>query len=244
MDNSKILVFDSGKGGLNVLKTLLKMPFFADYYYLSDSVFAPYGDRSKAFLLARSRFLLEKYAEGFAAVVLACNTLSTVVGRDLEKTFSIPIFGVRPMKPRGKTLLLCTPATAASERVKNMRSDPALTVCAPKGLVAAIEKNIYNILKGDFSSAVKFFPENEGYDSVILGCTHFIYLSDLIGSIYSPAVVSDGVSALVDSLSVRFFSERNILPTRKKTVKLPEDRFLGVDGGVNYKIFQKMTAFC
>ena len=237
------MVIDSGKGGLNVLKSLQNMSFPCDFYYLSDSRSAPYGERSEAFLLARARELIKKYAKGFSAVIFACNTLSTVVAEKLQSELPIKIFGIYPDEPVGKTLLLCTPATAASERVNTMRRAFDLTVCAPEGLVAAIEKNISYIMKGDFSPVENLLPANCGYDSVLLGCTHFIFLTDLVKKTYRGAMVFDGVSTLKRTLSEYFVKSQEILTTINSSGFIDKNRFLGYDKAVNYAIFKKMTAF-
>ena len=239
MDNPKVLVYDSGKGGLNVFKILLKLRDFADFYYLSDSRFAPYGDRSEGFLIARATKLIRSYAENFSSVVLACNTLTTVAGNDLKRTFPHRFFGVSPEYAAGRTLLLCTPATAASDRAKVL-SEKGVTVCAPRGLVFAIENNIYDIMKGDLSSFTRFFPPDDGFDNVILGCTHFIFLKDLVEKLYRGARISDGVSVMIEEFASFYGINGGILTTAPLPRKVDEKCFLGDDSAENFCIFKNM----
>lgn len=242
MDNSKFLVIDSGRGGLNVLKSLYNLPNFGDFYYLSDGRYAPYGDKSEGFLIARAKALINTYGSYFDGVILACNTLSTVALDKIKGEYPFPVFGIRPVAPEGRSLLLCTKATANSAFVKNLCKDPALTVCAPKGLVSAIENNIYNILKGDYTSVTEFLPEDDCYDSVLLGCTHFIFLKKLIEKLYRHSRVFDGTASLVNEFSDHYKKSRGILPTDVPVRIINEKCFLGEEGRQNFAIFCKMMA--
>ena len=240
MDNSEYLVIDSGRGGLNVLKTLYNLPNFADFYYLSDGRSAPYGDKSEAFLTARARALIEEYGKGFCGIIFACNTLSTTASEKLKSEYPFPIFGVQPVEPKGKTLLLCTAATARSARVTYLKNRGDLTVSTPEGLVCAIEDNLSEILRGDFSSVVGLLPEDNGYKSVVLGCTHFIFLKSAVKKIYQNADIYDGTEELVGSLLKSLCISRGILTTAISSRKIERKFFLGDEGRLNYDIFCQM----
>ena len=160
----------------------------------------------------------------------------------LRRRYSFPIFGIRPDDPVKKALLLCTPATARSKRVSDLKDRYDLTVSAPEGLVERIENNIYNILKGDCSSVAEFFSEDETFDSVLLGCTHFIFLSEYVKKRYSGAVILDGTEALTRSFLSYCEKKWGILTTDKNSGFLDKKKFIGADKEANYAIFCKMIA--
>ncbi len=176
MSKGYICVYDSGIGGISVLLELQKLMPDENYIYIGDNGNAPYGAKSRRKLLSLAVdniSLAMKYP--IKALVLGCNTLSTTIGEELRGIFNFPIFGVYPpveceiIKGR-KILLICTPNTAQFFNESNQ-----VNIYVNDGLAKYIEDNAFNI---DNLSFDKFFTKQRTgfttYDSVILGCTHYV----------------------------------------------------------------------
>ncbi|MEE4378598.1 MAG: glutamate racemase [Candidatus Competibacteraceae bacterium] len=194
-------VFDSGIGGLSVLREIRALLPNEDLLYVADSGFAPYGHRSAAFIIQRalsiSEFLLER---GAKAIVVACNTATAVAIEKLRQKFVIPIVGMEPgIKPaaaisKSKVIgVLATEGTLNSDRFSTLltRSTENLEIIVQPcpGLVEQIEA-------GDFTgSATRALVVRyvlpllaRGADTLVLGCTHYPLLRTLIAQIAGPAV--------------------------------------------------------
>jgi len=186
-------VFDSGIGGLSVLKALRDELPHEDFMYVADSGYAPYGERDEAFVVARSRaiprHLLHADAQPIKALVIACNTATAAAIHLLRQDHpSLPIIGVEPaLKPavaasRTKRIgVMATRGTLASQKFKSLLatlSGQAEFICRPcDGLAEAIEHN--EILKiralcAYYIRATGQFGLNSGeIDTLVLGCTHY-----------------------------------------------------------------------
>jgi len=189
-------IFDSGLGGLSVLRAIhAQLPNEA-LLYIADSRYAPYGERDSEFIAARTLAIAQwAISQGIKALVVACNTAtaqSIVLARE---RLAIPLIGVEPgIKPaalQSKTRIagvLATQATLRSARFQALCERYAADcrfLCQPgHGLVEAIEQ-------GDTSSAaVRGLLENylkpmldAGVDTLVLGCTHYPFLDAAIREI-------------------------------------------------------------
>lgn len=237
MEPFKILVFDSGKGGLNVLFRLKESFPDIDFYYLSDSENAPYGilSRKKLFSLAKSR--LEPFIDDFSAIILACNTLTVNCLSALEKHFQKPFLGVRPdlNVKSGKNLLICTAATKKATEA-DFFCGKNLTVVAPEGWVESLEEEPF---PENFSFFEKSLPK-ESFDCVFAGCTHFIFLSDFLKSFYYPAKISDGTAPLIAELSLFLQKRVGRTATAATISEITQKNFLGDDKTCNFVTFSKL----
>jgi len=101
MNSNPIGIFDSGVGGLSVALSIREKLPHEDIIYIADSAYAPYGNKSKEFILKRSSHIIEHLISQKAkAVVVACNTATVNVVENLRTQYSIPIIGVEPgIKP-------------------------------------------------------------------------------------------------------------------------------------------------
>ena len=122
-------VFDSGLGGLSVLKAMLKILPQEKYIYFGDSANAPYGTKGEDEILALTEKSLEMFINmGAKAIVLACNTATSMAASTLRQKYKeIPIIGVEPaIKPAAlenegkKVLMLATPATVRGKHFVNL----------------------------------------------------------------------------------------------------------------------------
>ena len=199
--SSPIGVFDSGVGGLSVLKELKAMLPDESFIYVADSGHAPYGDRHPEFVEARARqvahFLCQHHAK---ALVIACNTASVVAVRRLRDSLSIPIVAMEPaIKPaailtKSKVILvLATTATIRSESVAQLcqaygRGMRIILQACP-GLSDQVERGeFHNETTHRLLEQYVLPGIAEGADTIVLGCTHYSFLANEIASITGPSV--------------------------------------------------------
>jgi glutamate racemase len=195
--NASIGIFDSGVGGLSVLRALRSLLPDARYVYFADQAHVPYGsrpvDQVRTFAEGITRFLLEQGAE---VIVVACNTASAAALRELRTGFqNVPFVGMEPaVKPAaehtktGVVGVLATPATfqgalyaSVVERFANGVS--VLQHTCP-GLVSQIEKGELSTPETRSILQDALIPMlDKGIDTVVLGCTHYPFVIPLIEDI-------------------------------------------------------------
>jgi glutamate racemase len=196
--DAPIGVFDSGIGGLSILKALRAELPHESFVYIADSGNAPYGEKGDAFVIDRShvltRTLLDDY--GVKALVVACNTATAAAAKLLRAEFpSLPLVGVEPaLKPAvqlsqtRKIGVMATRGTLESAKFSALKAslaDQAEFIIQPcDGLAAAIEtQNTPKIiaLLAEYTPAIgQFGTQNGQIDTLVLGCTHYPFISDLL----------------------------------------------------------------
>lgn len=193
MVDGGIGVFDSGIGGLTLLKELDSMTSGQTFYYYGDNSNAPYGNKSAEEILSLSSKAFECFDEiGVRAAVIACNTVTADCAAYFRKKFSYKIFGIEPaLKPallkHDDVLVLATKATLSSPsfmRLKNSFYGKNIMTFAPIRLAEDIERNIPFGRGIDLSAHLKKVKTG----AVVLGCTHYVYLKKEIGEFYSSPV--------------------------------------------------------
>jgi glutamate racemase (EC 5.1.1.3) len=195
-------VFDSGLGGLTVLREIRRLLPSEDLLYVADSAHAPYGDKSVAFIESRAiaiaEFLLE---HGAKAIVVACNTATSAAAQLLRTRYSVPLIAMEPaVKPAvertrsGVVAVLATRQTLASHNFSRLlgrletQAEILLQPCP--GLVERVEA-------GDLTGAatrdlLRTYLEPvlaRGADTLVLGCTHYPLLTPLIRELTGPDVL-------------------------------------------------------
>jgi glutamate racemase len=200
-------VFDSGLGGISVLREIRTVLPRESVIYFADNAYCPYGLRSPEEIRERSRSATgHLISQGAKAVVVACNTASSMAIDDLRETFHpTPIIGLEPaVKPAvartrtGNVGVLATPRTVAGERLRWLIETHAEgvtvhTVAAP-GLVELVESGI--LIGPDVVAALQPLLDpmiTAGVDVIVLGCTHYPFLRDAIAAYVGPGV------AIIDS---------------------------------------------
>jgi glutamate racemase len=199
--NQPIGVFDSGIGGLSILKALRAELPHESFVYIADSGNAPYGEKGDDFVIARSRTLTQTLIDpygnfGVKALVVACNTATAAAAKLLRAEFpNLPLVGVEPaLKPAvqlSKTKRIAVMATrgtlesAKFAALKASLADQAEFIIQPcDGLAAAIEtQNTPKIiaLLAEYTPAIgEFGTKNDQIDTLVLGCTHYPFISDLL----------------------------------------------------------------
>ena len=209
-------VFDSGIGGLSVLQALRHELPHEDFIYLADSGNAPYGDeKGEAFVqertLAIARWLLQQHH--IKALVVACNTATAAAVERLRASLpDLPAIGVEPaLKPaaaRSQTHhvgVLATRGTVGSARFERLREQHSahtrFAVQACDGLARAIEQSTeeplpalqsatkIRALCAQYTGAMGPFGTEEGeIDTLVLGCTHYVFAQDILRDLLGPDV--------------------------------------------------------
>jgi len=194
-------VFDSGVGGLSVLRELRRQLPAEDLIYVADSGNAPYGERPDDFVRARSMAIVEFLRlQGAKAVVVACNTATSVAIDALRARFQMPIVGMEPaVKPAAAATtsrvigVLGTTKTLASEKFSRLitaQTDGVTVLTQPcPDLVTQVERG--ELATPATAALVEQYvgPMLErGADTIVLGCTHFAFLSETLQEIVGPRV--------------------------------------------------------
>ena len=198
-------VFDSGVGGLTVMKALREQLPQAPLHYVADAAHAPYGDRSSAYIVERSVRVAEHLREvGASMAVVACNTATAhAVQAMRERWPEWPVVGIEPgVKPavaatrNGRIGVMATTATVASRRYEQLVAAHAAEVTLISqpcpGLVTLIERG--DLRSAELDALVERFcaPLREArVDTVLLGCTHYPLIRARI-----QAALGDGVHLL------------------------------------------------
>lgn len=173
----RIGLFDSGIGGLTVLKAFIKYHPNNEYFYYGDTLNVPYGDKSidELYNCVQNiiNYLKNKKVD---MIIIACGTVSANLYERLKNEIDIPIYSVISNIPKyieennyKKTLVMATTATINSHIFKKTLKNEVIEVACPK-LVPLIEKGNYNLIDETLDEYLK---DTEGIDSLVLGCTHY-----------------------------------------------------------------------
>jgi glutamate racemase len=201
-------VFDSGVGGLSILKALRAELPHEDFIYVADSGFAPYGERDPGFVLDRARtitrHLLKPPELAIQALVIACNTATAAAIHLLRQEHpELPIIGVEPalrpalgLSQTGRIGVMATRGTLNSDKFKALQTGltgQAQFICQPcDGLADAIERNDVaqiSALCTHYTQAMGRFGTAPGeIDTLVLGCTHYPFASRTLQSLLGPKV--------------------------------------------------------
>ena len=207
-------LLDSGMGGLNVLHQAMTLLPEEDYIYYADTDHVPYGTKTKEEIIRyvdeAVTFLVDK---GVKAIVIACNTATSVAIDFIRKKYPLPILGMEPaVKPavkicqNGRVMIAATPLTIKEEKLKNLleqvdgehRTDllalPRLVLFAEKGKFSG--KEVEHYLRGELAP----YDMTE-YSTFVLGCTHFNYFKDTLRKLMPEQVeFIDGISGTIKHL--------------------------------------------
>jgi glutamate racemase len=194
-----ILIFDSGLGGLTVLREIVRARRDAHYVYVADDAFFPYGHHSEEQIIARVVPLIGELIAAHAPdlVVIACNTASTLVMSHLRREYKVPFVGtvpaIKPACAKSKTKrvsVLGTKGTVKREYTKALIRDFAhgchVTLVGSPELASLAEAALSGIEVNDREISAELAPcfvgDGEGNsartDTVVLACTHYPLLMD------------------------------------------------------------------
>lgn len=219
--NKPIGVFDSGVGGISVLKHIHALLPHEDMLYVADSANAPYGNKTPEFIRERA-FALSAFliGQGAKALVVACNTATAAAISAMRERYSIPIIGMEPaVKPAaaatktGVIGVLATVGTLKSAQFAALLDNygqnvkvvtegcPGLVECIERGELEAAETK--KLLRGYLEPLLK-----AGADTIVLGCTHYPFVKPLIQEIAgTEATLIDTGMAVARQLQVRLIDK-------------------------------------
>lgn len=246
MNNDYIGVFDSGLGGLTVVKSLIETMPHENIIYFGDIAHVPYGTRSKEqiteYVMQDVRFL-QKF--NIKAVVIACNTADSIARKKVEESCSVPVFGVVEPAARyaaqstanNKIGVIATNATVNSEAyqnaIKKYNSDAQVYAVACPLLVPLVEEGRFR--RGDevTEKVVSEYLEplkRAGIDTLVLGCTHYPLLMDIISDIIpGVSIINSGetsariVKNALEKSAIE--NDGNTAPVRRYFVNDSKDEF-------------------
>ena len=199
-------VFDSGVGGISVLKHIRAAMPSENLLYVADSKFAPYGNKTPEFIRERAdaiaRFLMGK---GAKALVVACNTATAAAAEYLRGQYAIPIIAMEPaVKPAAQATktgvigVLATSGTLQSAQfaglLEHYGQQVQVVTQACHGLVECIERG--DLTGGETQALLSRYVQPllaAHADTIVLGCTHYPFVRPLIEKLVGPEV------ALVDT---------------------------------------------
>lgn len=226
-----IAVFDSGVGGISVLKELVKILPHEDYIYFGDSKNAPYGMKTKdevqRLTIEAAEYLFAQDAKG---LVVACNTATSAGVKVLRELYpKIPLVGIEPAvkpaaiyKPGGRVLVMATPMTIREEKFKRLmaqyQTEAQILPLPCPGLMDFVERGDLhsNDLRKYLEELLYEYREHP-VDAAVLGCTHYPFAKDMIQDILGPdVVIFDGGEGTARQMK-RLLGEADLLnPSNEK----------------------------
>ncbi|SFG03090.1 glutamate racemase [Lachnospiraceae bacterium C7] len=197
LKENPIAVFDSGMGGISVLRELLKVMPNEDFVFYGDSANAPYGTKTREQVRALTfQHAKNFFEQGCKALVVACNTATTAAVRDLRLMYpDIPIVGIEPAvkpavlsKENPTVLVLATPMTIKGEKLHRLIAKyddqaniiplacPGLMDFVERGDIDSdeLEKYLQNLLS---------IYRQKNIDAIVLGCTHYPFVAKKISEV-------------------------------------------------------------
>lgn len=250
MNSSPIGVFDSGVGGLSLLIELQRLLPNEDFIYYGDRANAPYGAKTHEEILEISKEIFDiLISRGCKAIVVACNTATAVAIEPLREAYpNLPVIGiepaVKPAKEAGcrRVLVLATPVTVSESRF-------AALLCANSGngcefvgvpcrdLAYMIETNAASCEIEEYLRSIFAPYQNDGFDGIVLGCTHYPLVKDEIKRAAGDSVrIFDGS----DGTARRTKARLSELSLDSWARKIGSVEFISSDGGDYLEQFYKI----
>lgn len=191
-----VLVIDSGIGGLSLIYNCRDVG--CDFVFVMDNAFCPYGEKSPEVVIDRIKSICEQQCElnKISAIVLACNTATSVAIEEIRKTFSVPIIGMEPplksaiSDDNKNIIVMSTPITNKfSKVIKRYENNSNIKLASFGDLARKIEQNFFHL------SDLKEFVESgfsevdiKKCDALVLGCSHFQYVEKQLREIFGEDV--------------------------------------------------------
>ncbi len=228
--NAPIGIFDSGVGGISILREIHALMPHENIIYIADSANAPYGDKSSDFIKSRSlelaSFLLTQNSK---AIVVACNTATTEAITALRQQLASPIIGVEPaIKPaaeqsKNKTIgVLATRRTLRSKRFTQLiqeHAQEATVISQPcPGLMEVVESCEHHDTE-DIQLLREYTQPllDQGIDTLVLGCTHYPFLLSQLREITGTDIQILETGKPV-ALQLQRILKQQVIHSRKKTI--------------------------
>ena len=229
MNNAPIGIFDSGLGGLTVARAVIDKLPDEEIIYLGDTEHTPYGSRAIAQVRSLTLSALDELASrGVKALVIACNTATAVCAESLRAELSMPVVGIEPaVLPGARTTrtgiigVMATTKTLASAKYRHLKSiapkEVRIIDCPCPGLMDCVEAGEFRT--PHTMALLREYVEplvEAGADTLVLGCTHYPFLSDAIRLTAGPGIrLIDPAPAVARQLKRRL-DEPGLLNDTKK----------------------------
>ncbi len=199
-------IFDSGIGGMSILKELIRVvPSHINIFYIADQAYAPYGNKNDQIIIERALLLTHELIKLKSdLIIVACNTATATAIKVLRQTYKIPFVGVEPYlnyqnkgEQNKKMVVLTTNSTLNSKKFKDLKNslDPYNNIdIYPSSNLAQIVEEFYK--KGKTEELIKLVNDElsplkgREYTHAILGCTHYPLIGDLIENILNVKCIS------------------------------------------------------
>lgn len=250
--DKKIVIFDSGFGGLSVLRDILKYLPNEQYLYYCDTRNVPYGQKTQPEIIALTERAIQNIGpETIEAFVIACNTATSAAAETLRKKYDFPVIGIEPaIKPasqnnQGNILVLATPFTLKEKKFNDLvvslnLKERIIKVPAPELVLLVEQGNCEEQVLNPLWQ--KYFRDIavDKVSSIVLGCTHYVFLKPQLSAYFQHKMPiydgNDGISRMVFQLfasrqkkqggQILFRSTGNAVTTYQTARKLWVD-FLG-----------------
>ena len=219
MDNRPVGFFDSGLGGISVLGEALRMLPQENFLYYGDTKHIPYGDKPPEMVFGYTHDAIEHMVNlGCKAIVIACNTATSVAAGQLRQELKLPIIGMEPalkpaslLKGDGKVLVMATRVTLALPKFQLLMErfgQDAIPLPCP-GLMECVEAGVLSGERVEGVLEALLAPyRREKVKAVVLGCTHYPFLKKTIARFFPPEVaLVDGSIGTVRQLGRRLAEE-------------------------------------
>lgn len=218
--NGPIGVFDSGVGGIGTLAEMMHLLPRESFLFYGDSAHAPYGTKSRTEVLGYVQNVVQELLyRRVKAVVIACNTATSVAAAELRATYQLPIIGMEPaLKPAhelrrgGAILVLATPMTLRLEKFRLLMArygEGAVPLPCP-GLMELVEQEAFDQARQYLTDLFAPYDLTK-VDAVVLGCTHYVFLRPVLQEILPENVqILDGNLGTARQLR-RVLEERDLL---------------------------------
>lgn len=214
----RIALFDSGIGGLTVLSHARRVLPSEEFLFFADRDHVPYGTKSvsavRGYVREAFRFLVERQKAD--AVVVACNTATSVAVEEMRQLYDVPIIGMEPavkkalaQDPDRRVLVTATPITVNGEKLRRLLSDydtkGLVDLLALPGLVEFAESREFSSARVEEYLWNTLSPyELSKYSAIVLGCTHFNYFKDTMRRLLPKTMgFVDGNEGTVEELARR-----------------------------------------
>lgn len=222
----RIAFFDSGLGGLTVLSEAMKELPQEDFLFYADTLHVPYGTKAKEDVKSYIHHAMETIMkEEVKAIVVACNTATSMAISDLRKAYPIPVIGMEPaVKPAveinrssGKRILvLATPLTIKESKYRDLvRRVDSMHIVDSLPLPELVEHcealNFdQKVMKDYFTKQFESFDLNE-YGTIVLGCTHYPFYKSILSDLLPAHIrMIDGSKGTVNRL-IQVLSDNDLL---------------------------------
>ncbi len=211
-DKRAIAIFDSGLGGISVLKQFKQQLPHENYLYFGDSLHAPYGIKDKEEIIRRCQEICDYFIkQEIKAIVIACNTATSAAATTLRANYDIPVIGMEPAlkvaahnKSKQNIVVMATPFTLKETKFKSLLKEYSesntVNCIACNELVEIVEnKQLSNetLVNKQLNTYFESI-DMSNVQSIVLGCTHFSFYIPYLHALFPHINIIDGNKGTVN----------------------------------------------